>query len=762
MGHMTKRSHGSDRPLRRPVGANLGRHLRVGHAGLLALLAVPLLALLAVQPSVGAQPAPLIVVGATENGLTIQSTGAELHSGITIATTDQRAKNVVARITPLLDSATGERHQVAKPRTKLATMPANSTRFLPLDAKLPYSGTFLATLSLSHDGVSDPPVPITVVRTLAISGVSVDAVQVSASTVAGLGGVAEVTRAVVLNETAGRPAVLADPVLVKPSSQTAGTMLGESGAMVTGARVVPDQEGCRAEGGLIEVDPGRSCRIEVSLALPGSPGQYEGTLRFSQPGSQPLDTGITVQMRLAPIVAIAVILLGLALGALINEVLRDRRTKLDRTAHAAQIGAELERLVAALPDGLRDPTERRTRTDLRVLLTTAASDDGDAAAVDARLDIVRAQVASFVPWVNLRRAVLEAPDPPREPLLEEVEEVGRAVVSAQLGAEDAKALPERIRGVSAKLRANQCRLVRGEIEAMRSTLPSWFSQDARTPLAEQLDRAAAFVADDTGTPELARRELGVAQQLAAASMRDRLLATLESTTPSLGMDPAGWSRLQEEVRAELAGLEGQPPERAMSAVREADRRMVLTLADAASKYVDDLLAQKQNPGSEASQAVQLKKKALEVIQGDLGTTRSKLAAGDLAGAHGALDAAHKGIREGKKAGFLGPHGTSAFVPEVPPAPPRPSDPLAPTPDLTSAGLPTPAEVARAKRINSWWLLACTLLVGLAVGMLALYAGKPTWGSLGDILLALLWGTGLWQASGALQQGFAGVRGALIR
>jgi hypothetical protein len=51
------------------------------------------------------------------------------------------------------------------------------------------------------------------------------------------------------------------------------------------------------------------------------------------------------------------------------------------------------------------------------------------------------------------------------------------------------------------------------------------------------------------------------------------------------------------------------------------------------------------------------------------------------------------------------------------------------------------------------------VLGVAVGLLALYDGKPKWGSPGDIILALLWGVGLARVPNALQ-GYVGVRTSL--
>jgi len=89
-----------------------------------------------------------------------------------------------------------------------------------------------------------------------------------------------------------------------------------------------------------------------------------------------------------------------------------------------------------------------------------------------------------------------------------------------------------------------------------------------------------------------------------------------------------------------------------------------------------------------------------------------------------------------------------------------------TPDLgavpkKAADRPLPG-VDQASRRLAWTnrlIQVLTIIVGVIAGVAALYDGKPTWGSLGDITVALLWGVGL-VSVGAAVGGYVGVRDKL--
>jgi hypothetical protein len=377
--------------------------------------------------------------------------------------------------------------------------------------------------------------------------------------------------------------------------------------------------------------------------------------------------------------------------------------------------------------------------------------------MDARLAVLRLKVPIFVPWVVLRRAVLAAPEQIRVALIGDVNGIRETLVAAGTTAEEGTALAGRIADLKKRLLAQQSVAVRNEIARAKNDVAAWFPADVRQPIDAQLDRAAAAVDADDGAPEQARRELVSAQGLVAQALRARLEELLDSSTPPADMDTAAWAQLQAQVRGTLAGLGVQPPDVALQTLREADLQLLRGIIDAA---YSELRKERITIASSTSPADKERAAALDGIIGQLDDARNASARGDLAAAHTAFDQARKALDDARTSGFLGEAEGAARMPQLPPPPPSPAAAAVVVPNATVVPLPDLGAIRAQLKWQDRILTLFALLVGIAVGLVALYIGKPTWGSIGDILLAFLWGAGVYQVSGALQQGFTGVRSAL--
>jgi hypothetical protein len=725
---------------------------------------------------------PLTVVGAVPGtGLAIASTGPALTTSITIATGDHPAAVIVATVSDLRDAASGTRYAVAEPRVEIDDMEANSTAVVPLDAELPYAGTFTGILRLAHDGIADPPVALAITRTLGASGVTIDSVQTSSSAFDGwavdtdlewswdtsvrsaLEGHQEVTRSVVLLETAGTGAHLDAPVFVKASAKRGEETTGDADVKVVSTTLAPEQPDCDLQDtGGITIAPGRQCRLEITLDVPAEPGQYDGALRFTQPGYTPVETPMTLHLRRGLLTAILVIGFGLVLGYLLKDVLARRRARLERLSKVARLARELEQRVAGLPGGLRDDGERRAHAGMRLRLSSIAdepgTDVGGATDIDEKLAAMRKLVPVLVPWVLLRRAALDASPPAQAAVIRRIDAIGVALAGAHTSEDEANELPGQIDELEKELRGRITELVRNEIDRVKEEVGTWFAVAERTAIDQQFERASDLVAGDQGAPELAERELAIAQGMAARAMSARIYQLLDAPSP-VAMEPGAWAQLQMQVRAALAGVRAKDPDGAMEAVRDAD---YVLLAGLVGAVTDKVTRTRDDYAATGSPAHQERVAALDGILEHLDEARTALGHGDLATAHAAYDRARAGLAQAHTKGFLA--GTAAQGAAAPPALPRPPD---------SAGVAAPAVPASSfdpvidlSDVQAQWdryqkgLFVLTLVVGTAVGVLALYVGKPTWGSLGDILIAILWGVGLWQASGAVAQGWGGVRTAL--
>jgi hypothetical protein len=711
---------------------------------------------------------PLTVVGAVPGtGLAIASTGPALSTAITVVAGDRRAAEVVARISKLRDAATGKSYKVEQPTVEVGTIEANATANVSLDAAVPYNGSFTGNLQLSHDGITDPPVALTIARTLGPSGVTIDYVPTSSSTFPSDSGddADTVIRSVVLHETAGRQSTVDPPEFVKPTGKTAEVATGEADVDVVGVALSDDQAAsCTKDDAsqVITIEPGRQCRVDVTLEVPADAGQYDGTLRFTQPGYTPLDAALSLQMRRTLLAAVVVILLGLVAGGFLKRVLARRRTRLERLSKVERIGRQLDGRVALMPDGIRDDTERRTYVGMRNRLAAIAgepvAESGGPTDLEEQLATMSALVPVLVPWILLRRAALAAVPPPATTLLADIEEVGTTLAAPGTTKSEAEALPATLTDLEKKLRAHVTTAVRNEIERVKAQVDAWFEPGERTALDAQFVRALAHVADEEGSPEQAHRELATAQGMAAEAMSRRLHELLDEATVPVAMDAGVWAELRLRVQTILTGVGAKPPDAALDAVREADSVLLGGIVAAVTQKVKET---RDNYVNQNAPAYGTKIAALNAILGHLAAARAALIRGDLGTAHTEYEEARTGLDQARTSGFLG--AAAAGVADAPDIKRPPDGAIVVATDVPATAcepVVDPRWLRWQWSAYEWAIFVLTLVVGVIVGVLALYVGKPTWGSVGDVLAALLWGVGLVPASNAVAQGFGGVRTAL--
>jgi hypothetical protein len=265
------------------------RVLPVGAALLTALaLGAPASAQVG-QP--GSTPAPIALVGASNGSLAITSTGPSLDATITL-----RAKEAP---TDVLVQVTAFRSQEGQ--TSDAKVEPERPRFqgrlttVRVTAPLAFGGPFRAELTVTHDGIADDPIVLTVTRTRADTPLTVDSVQ-SAASVSWGGFRQRVRRSVTISETSGRRLQL-DPVhVVKPSSRY-GEQVSAANVVVTDVKVADGDRCSVDEAGRTTLEPGASCRLDLGLEMPAGAGSYEGALRFGAAGFKPVDEPMAVQLR---------------------------------------------------------------------------------------------------------------------------------------------------------------------------------------------------------------------------------------------------------------------------------------------------------------------------------------------------------------------------------------------------------------------------------------------------------------------------------
>jgi hypothetical protein len=235
-------------------------------------------------------------------------------------------------------------------------------------------------------------------------------------------------------------------------------------------------------------------------------------------------------------------------------------------------------------------------------------------------------------------------------------------------------------------------------------------------------------------------------------MSARIDSVLETAIPPSGMKEEAWRALQASVRETLAGIGSKSPELALETVQKADATLVLGLVGA----VEDAVRRRRKAATDPGEI-----QTLETALSRLAAARSALIAGNLAVAHAAYEEARTALMDLNLASFRGGAAQAAGAPSLAGVgTPASGAPVVAMPNTTVVPFLDPAAVASKWQWQNRLVFITTMIVGVLVGLGALYAGKPTWGGLTDIVVALLWGIGLYQASGAAAQGFGGVRTSL--
>jgi hypothetical protein len=198
--------------------------------------------------------------------------------------------------------------------------------------------------------------------------------------------------------------------LVRPSAKISDANADEATAQVVKTVVSPETKACSAAADTITIAPGSSCRLEITVNLPANPCQYDGVLRFAQPGSSPLEAPLTFQLRVTLVFAAVTILAGLLIGWLVRVVLKNWRSRLENRGAVARIAVELDHRAAGLPGGFADDVERREYEQVRIRLSEIPDTPAAGvpqARIDELLGTMRLRAAALVPWVSPPASRLE-------------------------------------------------------------------------------------------------------------------------------------------------------------------------------------------------------------------------------------------------------------------------------------------------------------------------------------------------------------------
>jgi hypothetical protein len=613
----------------------------------------------------------------------------------------------------------------------LGPIEGHASRNVVLAAELDETGTYTGAITLVYDGQREETA-LTIERTHEAPTVTAD--DIANAAVDNWWWFADPTLNAMLRETGGHTVTLDAPqvslhrVENEVHSQAAyGSITVKETDGGTGWTLQPDQQ----------------LPIQIAVNCLQGAGAFAGELLLTRPGAGTVKASFTIYQRLAVLWAALAFAIGVGISWLVRRRLRDgtlrRRSKRDilrvqQRIHdlEEELGlSDQERNVALAVtrqlETLADDVERERVTDASTTL----------AEIVGRVDLLR-------PYVLLRMRI-EALKPADiiDSVRDALREVGDQLTVAG-GAEDAKtkleAIPAAVQGVLKERVRDSTRRLKQDIADVGDVL----AKPVAARLGGELD---ALIADDASSVEALGMRLRRIRDDFLAHLIDDFIARLTDSVaaaPAWYRDPA-WSESHRSAATAVTAVKRiEDPEARLAAFRKEVGRH---LEELGARLRDAAEAGKRAGGTGAA--------TYEAVRAKAGAALEAVRMDDLASAQRALNEAislYPSPPAGPgRLGQAGAPGADVAV--------RMS--LGLTPDLrlgvVDAGLepvalPDPRRRLRALdrelHDRARLLEAIAVGAGVLVGLFTLYLTNPTWGSLNDIVVAILWGLGLHQVSGA--------------
>lgn len=642
-------------------------------------------------------------------------------------------------------------------------VPAASEVPMTLEVTLPVPGTYTGVIDLFY-GRRRQSVKLKITRADAKVPVTIRPVEAArAETYPWRWSAA--TLHVVLEGTRAEPLTLKRPAIVTLSRKESDKVAAQAGHGEVAVRALDASGKWRdvPDGLTLE---GRTPK-KVQLTIPGlDAGEYTGMLSVSTGDLSPQEAAFTVYVRRSVLLAIVLIALGVVGSWRLRLwALRDR-PRLTAQREIATVAADIETTRRDVTDAT-DP-ERTVLTWLATQLRDLfdAWNEGTVANSDARLKSISGKLLAFARWVTLRRrfASIQLPVAAAGPLRDRLHVFAGRFTNAD---EDVTQLSVAIGQLDQDLTA----AVRAQVTARIASIRQDLARQKQTPLgqayAEKLD-------------EQVEQRLQQAEQIAADAAR---LAEAAATVDQAGL-------IYAQILA--AGFEAQLPpatpdplisadvwDKTLRSVREQlDRAQAATDATTASSayttayclYLKPLLTAMQVRLSERADKI---KTATGLTENDrtalnadwdtadqlLNACQSLLATRDTTLVALRFEELRKTV---KRIGETVRKGGGAWMGTKAPGQAEPASAIlsgAVGGSLVSGGFTaaaTPptrvmvpaADLDRKLKRGEKNLAIVTGVIGVLLGVKLLWMPSPTWGDWGDYIVAVLWGLGLHQVSGA--------------
>jgi hypothetical protein len=689
-------------------------------------------------------PAARLVTAASAPDIKLTSEVAEWTADLQIeAPTADGAKNVHVEITDLTGPQTAKIVTCTVAGQPCATPfeigPLQSVP-LHLEAALPVPGTYSAFIAVV--GASRDMHALSVTRTAVFPLKLMGADKAQATT-------GDITLRVALQESTGRDATLAKPALLLLTRKDAK---GSFQATYDSAVVKDARDRDIGDSWMIWKNQPTELRIAVNGLK--DPGEYNGTLRIAAAPESRLDVPISILVREPWTRAAALIFLGVLVSFLLRSYLKygrgrlvNRRTVLRLRQDLTALREEIASTYGAVsPDeaSLLDALDRRVAR-----LVDGADETGDDVVTE-----LRDKIRFAARWVPLRRRAQSLAGEARKEVDAKLTDVRQKLQKSGVDATIETSLKELETKIPDALR-DQMNARIAELERQLPSAPADVQAKVKAALASAKSAVADKRFDD------ASRDIAAAAKALARVIAEALRARLGAATRPLGFDTdADWDAVKKSANDALTVADALTDDDArLIAYRKAYGEYLAAVSAKLVGYIDGRV-------NDVKTHRQITEQERTALLDSLGTARKGAADVTTQVAAGQIDEAAK-TYAAAAAAVKTADGAVAAKGGVQGAPGGATADAAPTPGavaLFDGGFLAPFGFFPKTLAGTNWALwlgdasVALVVLGIAVllGLQLLWVPKLTWGGADDYLLAVLWGLGLHQVSGAAFEGTGGL------
>ncbi|MGA3016008.1 MAG: hypothetical protein ABSF62_02735 [Bryobacteraceae bacterium] len=710
---------------------------------------------------------PIVVSGATADGLAIPTTTAAVSYPIVLHNTSNAAIGIRVEITDFvgpdsqLYTATlkdpANAGAAAGPSVTL-NLPALQTKRLMLETTAPLAGTYQSSIDLIYAKVGHP-ISLKITRTSVAPTVKVNGLDAAAFEGGG-------TRSFrfSIQETSGAKVTLRPPAISAFSVKSADKTLQAAYDSAKAYRVNPDGSETKLTSPF-DVDGWSAAVIRMEIAGLTAPGEYTAAIDIgSRDAGLPSQT-FSIFVKRSALLAALLIAIGVGFSTLIRRYTRIDRPRLLLRRKILLLDSDIEVMRSRLPDApdgelLGALSGRLRRADAEIDLGNTSVDDV--------LNDVNAKLTLVPDWSNLRKKI-EATQPPAvadpfRPILQAARELilANANATAQQIQDTGTALRKARTDLDAAVRQKIVDQVTAIQVAVKDTPPALsdvhkedFAAQVTAVLAQAVNAANQSPPDVAKAGQLIDQARRAAARIMVNDLGEKLVQPDELSQDVWGPLESRFQVAAAKVRAATTG------DQAMSAYQDADAAWLAAMIEAATsqaKAVKDRAAASQDPEKQAFAA------KMQQALSTLSTARNSMAAGDLKSGRVSYNTVKPAIADGLAALPPAPRPRAMDADTTARSPRRifslfGSSEIIQIPGLSAS---SPVETTAERQLRPFrdirsiekeiarrdrWVASAVGIAAVILGVFLLWVDNLTWGTAKDMIAAVLWGLGLHQVAG---------------